>query len=210
MTHEHGDTNAHFDERAASWDEDRSHVDRAEALAASIRTAVPLRSDLRVLEYGAGTGLVAQQLVGEVGPLTLADPSEGMRAVLARKVDEGVFGPDTTIWDVDLATTAPPEATVDLVVTAMTLHHIEDVPAVLRAFAGLLAPGGTAAVADLVAEDGSFHDSPDFHAHNGFDPDEFSGWLREAGFTDVSLRHAVDIEREDRSFPVFLITATRQ
>lgn len=203
-------TNAHFDDRAAGWDGDQSHVRRAEALAESIRQAVPLRPDLRVLEYGAGTGLVSQQLVPAIGPLTLADPSAGMRAVLEDKIAAGVFPPNLTVWDVDLSTAAPPERLFDLVITAMTLHHIEDVPAVLRAFAELLVPGGRVCIADLVAEDGSFHDSPDFHAHNGFDPDELSGWLRDARFDQVGLRHAVDIEREGRYFPVFLITATRQ
>lgn len=203
-------TNAHFDDRAAGWDDDPSHVARAEALTASIRRAVSLRPDLRVLEYGAGTGLVSQRLVPDIGPLTLADPSAGMRTVLADKIAAGVFPTGSTVWDVDLSTTPPPEADFDLVITAMTLHHIQDVPAVLRAFADLLVPGGRVCIADLVAEDGSFHDSPDFHAHNGFDPDELTGWLRDAGFDQVDLQHAVDIEREERSFPVFLITATRQ
>lgn len=203
-------TNAHFDERAAGWDDDQSHVQRAAALAESIRRTVPLNPELRVLEYGAGTGLVSQALAAEIGPLTLADPSSGMRAVLADKINAGVFSADSTVWDVDLSAGTVPEGTFDLVITAMTLHHIEDVPAVLRAFAGLLAPGGRVCVADLVAEDGSFHDSPDFHAHNGFDPEELSGWLRDAGFAGVDLRHAVDIEREGRIFPVFLITAMRR
>lgn len=203
-------TDAHFDERAADWDDDRSHVDRAAAVARSIRQAVPLGTDLRVLEYGAGTGLLSQALATEIGPLTLADLSTGMRQVLLDKIAAGTLPRDAAVWDVDLATTPPPaEAAFDLVLTAMTLHHIADVPSVLRAFADLLVPGGYVCVADLVAEDGSFHDSPDFHAHNGFDPDEFSGWLRDAGFGSVDLRHATDIERDSRSFPVFLITATR-
>lgn len=202
-------TNAHFDERAAGWDDDQSHVTRATALAESIRQTVPLGPKIRVLEYGAGTGLVSQVLATEIGPLTLADPSAGMRTVLADKINAGVFPADSTVWDVDLSAGSVPEGTFDLVITAMTLHHIEDVPTVLRAFAGLLAPGGRVCIADLVAEDGSFHNSPDFHAHNGFDPEELSGWLRDAGFSDVDLRHAVDIEREGRSFPVFLISATR-
>lgn len=201
-------SHTHFDDRAAGWDDDQAHVARARAIADSIGRAVPLSSDLRVLEYGAGTALVSQALVEQIGPLTLIEPSEGMRKVLGDKITGGTLPPTTTVLDLDLSVADPPEATFDLIVTAMTLHHIVDVPAVLRAFATLLASGGRVCIADLVAEDGSFHDSPDFHAHNGFDPDELSGWLRDAGFTDVDLRHAVDIDRDGRSFPVFLITAT--
>ena len=202
-------SHTHFDDRAAGWDDDQTHVARARAIGDSIRQSVRLERNLRVLEYGAGTALVSQELAEEVGPLTLVEPSAGMRKVLADKITGGALPATSRVWDLDLSVADPPEETFDLIITAMTLHHIEDVPAVLRSFAALLTSGGRVCVADLVAEDGSFHDSPDFHAHNGFDPEEFSTWLHDAGFTEVTQRHAVDIERVGRSFPVFLITATR-
>lgn len=207
MSHNHN--SSHFDDRAAGWDDDAAHVERARAIAAKVRQAVPLSPEVRLLEYGAGTALVAQELAADVGPLTLVEPSAGMRKVLADKINSGVLPSTSVVWDLDLSVVDAPDETVDLIVTAMTLHHIPDVPAVLRAFAALLSPGGRVCVADLFAEDGSFHDSPDFDVHHGFDPDEFSGWLQQSGFSDVDLRHAVDIDRDGRSFPVFLITATR-
>ena len=39
----------------------------------------------------------------------------------------------------------------------MTMHHIEDVSALVRTFRGMLKPGGWLAPVDLDTEDGSFH-----------------------------------------------------
>ena len=143
-THSHGaDTHgaAFFDEEAATWDDDPAKVERAAVVADAIGAAVDPQPTTRVLEYGAGTGLVAQALRDQVGPLTLADPSEGMRAVMQAKVDAGTL-PGARVWSLDLTTDPPPEERFDLIVTVMALHHIADLGPVLAGFAALLAPGG--------------------------------------------------------------------
>lgn len=197
-----------FDERAAHWD-DPEKIERARVVAAQIGRAVDLHTGLRVLEYGAGTALLSQALAPRVGPLTVTDPSTGMRAVLADKVASGALPPGTVVQDLDLSTGRVPAETYDLVISLLALHHIPDVRTVLRGFAALLEPGGRVALADLVSEDGSFHDSPDFDGHMGFDTDELSGWLREAGFAGIDVRHADDLVKNGRSFGIFLVTATR-
>ncbi len=131
--HDH-DAQRSFDERAATWDDDPGHVDRARAIATALRAAVALRPDLRVLEYGAGTGLLAQELAADVGEITLADPSAGMREVVAAKIDAGVL-PDARVSDLDLATDPLPDERYDLVVALMALHHIPELEPVLTGFA---------------------------------------------------------------------------
>src|SRR5699024_10819237 len=131
---------------------------RARSVAATIRDAAAPNRDTRLLEYGAGTGLVAQFLAASVGSVTLADSSQGMRTVAGEKVEAGVLPPTTRIWDLDLQTSAPPDETFDLIVTVMALHHVPDVPTVLSKMAAMLAGGGRLCVVDLEAEDGSFHD----------------------------------------------------
>ena len=56
-----------FDESAATWDDEPSHTQRAERVAAKIRKAVALRTDMRMLEYGAGTGLLSDPTLTVVG-----------------------------------------------------------------------------------------------------------------------------------------------
>ena len=193
-----------FDDRAATWD-DPAKIERAAEVARAIGETIPLDPATRLLEYGAGTGLVTQALRARVGPVTLADTSAGMRAVMAEKVARGVI-PDARIWDVDLAAAEPPDEQFDLIVTVLTLHHIPDLDPVLGAFAALLAAGGRVAIVDLDAEDGSFH-GHDFEGHPGFERAWLTARLEAAGFTDVAFRPCFVVERGNGTYPMFLATA---
>lgn len=193
----------HFDERAATWDDNPQHAQRATVLAAAIVDAVSPGPTTRLLEYGAGTGLVSQALRRHVGPITLADTSAGMRTVIQSKIDAGALGTGT-IWDIDLATTpAPAGEQFDLIVTVMTLHHVDDLAPVLDAFRQLLAPGGHLCIADLEEEDGSFH-GDGFHGHHGFAQATLTAALDAAGFDEPTFSTPHRIERDDRSYPIFL------
>jgi ubiquinone/menaquinone biosynthesis C-methylase UbiE len=200
-------TTSSFDERAATWDDDPAKVERAVQVAHAIAETLPLDPSLRLLEYGAGTGLVTQTLRPSVGPVTLADTSAGMRQVIAEKVAAGVLT-DASVWAVDLAEGPVPEERFDVVVTVMALHHIADLDAVLSAFASLLDPGGHLAVVDLDQEDGSFH-SAGFEGHLGFDRADLGRRLEAHGFDQVTFRTCHEIVRADGTYPLFLATARR-
>jgi SAM-dependent methyltransferase len=198
-----------FDARAATWDDDPAKVERAEVVARAIRDAVPLDGSTRVLEYGAGTGLVTQALRDAVGPVTLADTSAGMREVIDSKIASGAIG-DARVWDVDLAEQdAPAGEEFDLIVTVMTLHHIPDLTRVLANFATLLRAGGHLCIADLEGEDGSFQ-GEGFAGHHGFDRAELEADLVRAGFADVSIARCHEVVRDDGTYPLFLATCVRR
>jgi predicted TPR repeat methyltransferase len=196
-----------FDERAATWDDDPAKVERAHAVARSIAAAVPLDRSLRLLEYGAGTGLVTQALREFVGPVTLADTSQGMRDVMRAKVDAGLIT-DARIWDVDLAAEPAPDERFDLVVTVMALHHIPDVATVLTRFAELLVEGGWLSVVDLDEEDGSFH-GDHFEGHRGFARADLASQLAAAGFTQIEFHDCGEVDRGGVPFRLFLATCVR-
>lgn len=197
-----------FDERAATWDDDGKKA-RAAEVAAGIRRAVRLTGATRVLEYGAGTGLVSQELASGVGALTLADPSAGMREVMRGKVASGALPTSARVWDLDLSAGDVPDERFDLVVTVMALHHIMDLAPVFDGFAALLDDGGHLCVVDLVKEDGSFHRDGDFHGHHGFDTGDLSAKLEAAGFTEVHVEQVHEIVRDDGTYPLFLAVGTR-
>ncbi|MBD0323860.1 MAG: class I SAM-dependent methyltransferase [Aldersonia sp.] len=199
-----------FDERAATWDEDPSRVERARAAAQAIRTAVPLAPSTRLLEYGAGTAMTSQVLADDVGDITLAEPSSGMRAVLADKIAGGVLPATTRVWDLDLASAAAPDEQFDLIVTVMTLHHIPDLDAVLKGFATLLPAGGHLCIVDLQSEDGSFHSNdPNFEGHHGFEQDSLTARLRAAGFSVPAWQHIHQIDKNGVTYPLFLAVSAR-
>jgi ubiquinone/menaquinone biosynthesis C-methylase UbiE len=199
----------HFDALATTWDLEPGKLAEARGLADALTTRLALSGHERLLEYGAGTGLVSQALVPHVGSVTLADSSEGMRRVAAEKVAEGLLPADTRVWDLDLESAGVPDERFDLVVASLVLHHVHDVPRVLSGFRSLLEPGGHVAIADLDTEDGSFHAHlHDFDGHPGFDRNQLARWLEESGFEDVSVRDFTRIDKDGTPFPVFLALAT--
>ena len=107
-----------------------------------------------------------------------------------------------------------PICAADLIVSAMALHHIADIPQLLQALTQLLTPDGYLALADLDAEDGSFHADMTGVHHAGIDRDWLIAQLTTLGFHDVSATTAHVIERpnatgELRRYPVFLVSGRR-
>ncbi len=197
-----------FDERARDWDtpERRS---RAVAVASAIRSSVPLSRTSRVIEIGAGTGLLGFELADEVGELVLAEPSRGMLVVAREKV-AATGASNLRVVELDLlADPAPPEP-FDVAISLLVLHHLPDTKAALEAIGRLLRPGGRLALADLDAEDGSFH-GPESSGiyHLGFDREDLARLARDCGFTDVEMRTATELEREGRRYPLFLLLGSK-
>ena len=207
------DNLSRFDSIAAQWDDSPMRTEMATAVAEAITAAVPLEPQWRGLEYGCGTGLVGLRLLRHVGHLLETDLSPGMLTVLSQKAAAaGITNIGTQV--LDLTTNPPPAERFDLIFSSMALHHIPDVAQLVRTFHSMLRPGGWVALADLDAEDGSFH-GPDVPgvAHHGFDRRIIEEWLRAAGFTSVSVRTAHTVERdrqgEQRRYPMFLATGQR-
>lgn len=199
-----------FDDKAATWDEDSDKVRQSGEVADAIAAAVPLARGTRLLEYGAGTGLVTIALLDRLADptVTLADNSSGMRQVLADKVAGGALPSPTRVWDLDLEAHPPPTERFDLVLTSMVMHHVQQLDAVLGRFAEILEPGGHLCIADLDREDGSFHDH-DFDGHHGFSRDELAARLEASGFEDVRVGDGGTVLKDGRDFSVFLAVGRR-
>jgi ubiquinone/menaquinone biosynthesis C-methylase UbiE len=195
-----------FDKDALTWDDNPIAVERSRAVAEAMVREVRPTGDMDAMDFGAGTGLVTLGLQPYVRSITAADSSRGMLAVLEGKVAAQGFTNVHTMF-LDLDTDEAPYARFDLIVTSMVMHHMAGVPRVLRAFQKMLRPGGVVAIADLDAEDGTFHpDNTGIH-HFGFDRDEMRRMLEAAGFHDIGAVTAFVMHKEGRDYPVFLITA---
>ncbi len=197
-----------FEQAAAEWDNNPGRVNVARAVGEAVGRAIPLQPNWRVLDYGAGTGLLTLNLQPRVASLVALDSSKGMLEKLAQKLQKsGIDSVQTHHWD--LATRAFPETGFDLVVSSMTFHHLRDVPLILERLTSLLKPGGWLAIADLDTEDGSFHgDAPDVF-HRGFARSQISEWFVQAGLSRVSVNDAHLMRKESatgesRSYSIFL------
>jgi tRNA (cmo5U34)-methyltransferase len=201
----HGFMASRFDQKAAEWDTPE-RLERAREAARIIRDHVTLTPSMRVIDIGAGTGLLGLELAPEVRSVLLAEPSEGMLAVAQRKLAEA--GPaNVTAVAYDLTGEPPGGGPFDLAVSLLVLHHVKDTAAGMRAIHDLLAPGGRLAVLDLDAEDGTFHSEDDEGIHHqGFDQASLIDVASAVGFVDIESRNVSEIERDGQRYAVFLLT----
>jgi len=200
-------TAARFDKEAATWDDKPDRQQLTAAIAAGIRSAVPLRSDQRLLEYGCGTASLGFLLAESVGQVVAADISAGMIDQVRRKLADKPNA-NLTPMLLDLSTQPPLGERFNVIVTAMAMHHIVDTTAVLSRLVEMLADGGWLAVADLCLEDGSFHEQVQV-PHNGLDPEGLMEVARGLGLSNCRWQVVHRIEKNGRSYDVFLLTARR-
>lgn len=201
-----------FDKVAGSWDDER-RVKLAGDIAQTIMREVELTRDMDLLDFGCGTGLISLHLQPHVRSLRGVDTSPGMLEVFQGKLFErGITNVSTVLLDPAKETGI--DGNFHLVVSGMTMHHIEDVEALFKEFYDLLLPGGKVCVADLDAEDGSFHSDLTGVAHFGFERMHMRAMLESAGFVEIRNVTAGSIIKDAemptrREYPVFLMVARK-
>lgn len=182
-----------FNTIASEWDSDPNRVFMAQKVARAMRTTLSPTGQEQALELGAGAGLVTLLMAPKLGHVTALDSSAGMLEVLRRKCEMKQLTQVETIEG--LVPDQLPDKQYDLIYSSMTLHHIEDVPALIKTLADRIKPGGRIALADLDAEDGNFHSEAKGIAHHGFEREMLASWLRDAGFVDVQFSTAFTVQR---------------
>jgi 2-polyprenyl-3-methyl-5-hydroxy-6-metoxy-1,4-benzoquinol methylase len=189
-------------------------VELAAGVAAGMARAVPFDSEMHIMDFGSGTGLIARTLAPKVASVTAADTSTEMLVVLETKARAaGMNGIRTLLLDADYE--APAGTFYDAIVSSMVLHHIEDIPALARHLAQWCRPGGWVALADLEPEDGSFHQDKRGVVHHGIDPHFMATQLEAVGFSIKSIETVHTIRRppaegaEPQAYPVFLLVARK-
>jgi ubiquinone/menaquinone biosynthesis C-methylase UbiE len=200
-----------FDLKAAEWDKNQMHRERAEAVATAIVSQIPLSRSMTAMEFGAGTGLLSFMLRDKLGSVTLIDSSEGMVKVLREKLSDM---PGMKVVKADLENEDYPDEAFDLIYSLMVLHHINDVEKIVMKFSSMQRAGGYLAIADLCSEDGSFH-GHGFTGHRGFDPGKLAISLKNHGYDGVKYGTVFNIEKTSsegamKKFGVFLMTAVKK
>ena len=81
-----------FDKEAAQWDADAFRVNLARDVSAAMIREVQPTKELKVLDFGCGTGLITLALQPLVKDITGADSSTGMLETLDGKIAEQKLG----------------------------------------------------------------------------------------------------------------------
>lgn len=201
-----------FDIKALTWDQNPMIWNRANAIAKEILNSVPLNKKMSALEFGAGTGVTSFILKDSLREITLMDNSAEMFRIIESKIKESGVSNMKAV-NFNLETGIYKNGTFDFLFNQMVLHHIDDIPGIIKKFYNLLNPGGYLALADLYPEDGSFH-GEGFTGHKGFDPRNLSKLVAAQGFSDVSYRKCFTMNKQltdtiTKQFDIFLLTARK-
>lgn len=195
-----------FDEKSKDWDMNEMVAQLSSAIGTSILKSVPLHERMRVMDFGAGTGLISSQIAPRVEKILALDTSAAMLDKLVSKPElrGKVEAVCQNIID------EPLNKKFDLIVSAMAMHHVRDTAKLIQRFAEHLNSGGLLALADLDKEDGSFHPADTQGVfHHGFERNALQVILEKQGFGEIYFSTAHSIDKEGKSFPVFLLRAEK-
>lgn len=195
-----------FHAKATDWDADDMVQKLSSAISSEILNNVQLDASMQVMDFGAGTGLISTHIAPCVSAITAVDISQAMLEKLAAKAE---LQNKVSIQCRDIIH-QPLNREFDLVVSAMAMHHVEDTALLLKTLFEHMVPGATLALADLDKEDGSFHpENTEGVFHQGFDRRELELLLEKSGFKDVHFSTAITVYKNDKPYPVFLVTAKK-
>lgn len=162
---------------------------------------------IRVVDLGAGEGLVSQLLARRAEHVYCVDSSTRMVEVgteLAKRNNlenlEYILG--------DIEKTPLADESVHLALLSQALHHaLHPDKAIAEAFR-LLKPGGRLVILDL--KEHTFEKARDLYADRwlGFSENKLHGWLKDAGFENVEVT-AVAKEDEEPQFETLLASGVR-
>jgi 2-polyprenyl-3-methyl-5-hydroxy-6-metoxy-1,4-benzoquinol methylase len=194
-----------FDEIAKEWDISDIRTALSENIAKTLIENISLKPSMSIMDFGAGTGLLTSHMLGRVAKVAAVDISAGMLEELSQKdtLKEMVTPYCQNIIH------EPLKDDFDGIISAMTLHHVEDTDEILKVFYEHIKEGGFLALADLDKENGSFHShGNDGVFHFGFERKALHVKLENAGFKNISFSTAYTINKDNtHSYPVFLLTA---
>ena len=183
-----------FDATAANYDRDRMKlIPGHEAFYAAALELIPTDA-MRIVELGAGSGLFSAMLRAAFpeAHLTLIDFSENMLALARDRMGDN---PRITFSLTDY-TTEPLPPHSDAIVSALSIHHLEDERkhALLRPIFTALRPGGLFINADHIA-------GPTSELEETYQ----LRWLSEVranGATEQQIADSLFRQQEDRRTPV--------
>ncbi len=188
-----------FDRSSETYDRDRRQLipcyDDFYTIPVEI---IPFHQDreLRVLDLGAGTGLLSAAVASRYprALLTLVDLSPAMLRVAEQRF-AGKDGERATFQVLNYCE-KPLKGTYDLVVSALSIHHLADTAKIdlFGKIHTILEPGGMFINADLVLGENAVTEKICYHT-----------WLkkvREKGIQEEALNAALERTKEDRLSPL--------
>jgi ubiquinone/menaquinone biosynthesis C-methylase UbiE/DNA-binding transcriptional ArsR family regulator len=168
-----------FRRQGADWDEMRALDLPAAEVEAALLHIIPDNAG-RLLDIGTGTGRVLELLAPRISRGLGIDASKAMLALARSRLSRAGCA-QCAVRLGDMYRLPLADASFDVVVLQMVLHHAEDPAGVLAEAARVLRPGGTAIVIELATHDRQDLTARMAHRRPGFSDQQMRELLRNAG-----------------------------
>ncbi|ABI61050.2 SAM-dependent methyltransferase [Granulibacter bethesdensis] len=176
-----------FRRDGAEWDEMRALGLPAEtveaALVADVET-LSLPEGATLLDIGTGTGRILELLAPFIGSGLGIDASRTMLALARSRLSRARLR-HCSVRQADMMRLPLPDASFDLTILHMVLHHSETPGAVITEAARMLKPGGTLLIVDLAAHERQDLTRALHHRWPGFSDAEMRRALTSAGLQAI-------------------------
>ena len=193
-----------WDERALDWDRDERVRFYADQALSSLTEHVDVRDGewkaKRVLDFGCGTGLLAEKLAPLVGAVVAVDTSPAMIEVLRGKEISNVSAICADLDDPAVRSSAPWFGGFDLIVASSVCGFLPDYEATLEALSQALNDTGYFAQSDWLASDNE----------PGMSVDRISNTFDLAGLERVHVDTAYSVTFDGEEMPVVMGVARRK
>ena len=196
-----------FANKSKSWDMSSRRVKNAQGIAQKIIDNIELKSNMTVMDFGAGTGLLSYFIAPHIKKIVAVDNSPSMLEMFKEKAVE--FDSETEVIELDLSSSIL-KRKFDGIISSMTIHHLENIEEMFKKMYDMLEDDGFIAIADLESEDGSFHSDNTGVFHFGFEKEKLEEFASSVGFKSIGFELASKIEKPYGTFNVFLMTAYKK
>ncbi|KAK6532749.1 hypothetical protein TWF281_006926 [Arthrobotrys megalospora] len=207
-------SNARFNTEAETWDlnPDVQSATKS-ALAAILERSPSLSLDNpnkpKVLDLGAGTGLLSLALSPHASTILSIDPSPGMISALETKLTFPNSPKNITPLCALITDPSDPRLNnqkFDIIVSNLVMHHVPNLKEFINLTYGLLSPGGVICLTDFEntgPEARKFHpeDKMDGVERHGLLRSEMEEFVNDAGFTEGKVEVGWVMRKQVERFP---------
>ncbi|MCP4022103.1 MAG: class I SAM-dependent methyltransferase, partial [Desulfobacteraceae bacterium] len=149
-----------FDSKAKDWDQSEKRRRTISIIANKIKENTKLDTNMHVMDFGAGTGLLTLELSPFVQQIIAVDTSQKMLGILKDKI-ETLKNNNISVLQLDIEHEKLSEVKVHLIVSSMTVHHLKNPGKVIQKLYDILLENGQLIIADLETTTNNSNDISD-------------------------------------------------
>ncbi|MCB9029765.1 MAG: metalloregulator ArsR/SmtB family transcription factor [Deltaproteobacteria bacterium] len=187
-----------FDSIASEWENIREDKINTGSYLGKLTDLIP--DEATIVELGCGSGIFLKELLPRSGKTIGVDYSGAMLHEAEQKLKE--FDVELRLGYLEHLPIS--DNKIDLALAHMVLHHVTYPPDALADIYRIVKKGGKILVVDLVEHNNQLMSERYADKWLGFNTNDFTRWILEAGFCDVEISHFGPDSK------VFMLTATKK